>query len=245
MFARPLRSQVAAQRPPRRTARSPDGPAEPGASAGGEPAASRGLDRRPAIREPQRDPLGPRAVLVGAQPLDELPGVDPDRAGEHAGAVRGAGLDRVVLELLQRVPAGPAIPAPGGPSRGAGRCAGGVSWSGPDSGRRARRTRTRRNSSPPPRSRASSSGSSDGHAGSSLKITPGASTPSGSASRFTRRIRLGRLRPPLALDERRHVDAGAVLGLQRAVVLVDDELDQPFHECRRSAPGPRAWRSRG
>ena len=41
---------------------------------------------------------------------------------------------------------------------------------------------------------------------------------------------LGRLGSPLALDERRHVHAGAVLGLQRAVVAIDDERDQPLHE---------------
>ena len=37
---------------------------------------------------------------------------------------------------------------------------------------------------------------------------------------------LGRLLPPLALDVRGHVDPGPVLGLQRAVVLADDQLDQ-------------------
>ena len=41
---------------------------------------------------------------------------------------------------------------------------------------------------------------------------------------------LGRLRAPLALHVRRHVAAGAVLGLQRAVVLVHHELHQLLHE---------------
>ena len=41
---------------------------------------------------------------------------------------------------------------------------------------------------------------------------------------------LGRLRPPLALHIRGHVDPGPVLGLERAVVLVDDQLDQAAHE---------------
>jgi hypothetical protein len=37
---------------------------------------------------------------------------------------------------------------------------------------------------------------------------------------------------PLVADERRHVDAGAVFGLQRAVVLVDDQRDEVGHERR-------------
>ena len=37
---------------------------------------------------------------------------------------------------------------------------------------------------------------------------------------------------PLRLDERRHVPAGAVLGLQRAVVLLHDELDDVVDEAR-------------
>ena len=41
---------------------------------------------------------------------------------------------------------------------------------------------------------------------------------------------LGGLGAPLALDERRHVAPGAVLGLQRAVVLVDDQVDEVVHE---------------
>src|SRR6201999_3316059 len=53
----------------------------------------------------------PLAVLLGAQFLDKLAGVDPDRAGELAGAVRGAGLQRLVLELLQP------RPRPGRPGR--------------------------------------------------------------------------------------------------------------------------------
>ena len=41
---------------------------------------------------------------------------------------------------------------------------------------------------------------------------------------------LRRRLPPLALYIRGHVDAGAVLGLERAVVLADDQLDQLRHE---------------
>ncbi len=42
----------------------------------------------------------------------------------------------------------------------------------------------------------------------------------------------GGLRAPFRLDERRHVETGTVLGLQRAVVLADDEIDEFFHEGR-------------
>ena len=42
---------------------------------------------------------------------------------------------------------------------------------------------------------------------------------------------LGRLWSPFALDVGRHVAAGPVLGLQGAVVLVDDQRDQPRHEA--------------
>ena len=44
---------------------------------------------------------------------------------------------------------------------------------------------------------------------------------------------------PLVADERRHVDAGAVLGLERAVVLVDDQRDQIGHERRVPVPVAR------
>src|SRR4029077_7044903 len=42
----------------------------------------------------------------------------------------------------------------------------------------------------------------------------------------------GGLRTPLRLDEWRHVETGTVLGLERAVVLADDEIDEFFHESR-------------
>ena len=66
--------------------------------------------------------------------------------------------------------------------------------------------------------------------GSRLRSTPGARTPAGSASSLTRHIRRRRLLAPLALDVRGHVHPGPVLGLQRAVVLAEDQLDQLRHE---------------
>src|SRR4029077_12339134 len=40
----------------------------------------------------------------------------------------------------------------------------------------------------------------------------------------------GGLRTPFRLDERSHVETGTVLGLERAVVLADDEIDEFCHE---------------
>ena len=70
-----------------------------------EAGAARPLDRAPPLRRPQRQPIrrASRAALA-AQLLDQLAGVDPDRAGELAGAVGGAGLERVVLVLLEQGP---------------------------------------------------------------------------------------------------------------------------------------------
>ena len=68
------------------------------------------------------------------------------------------------------------------------------------------------------------------HAGVGFKTTPGASTASGSASSLYTPHQLGRVLAPLALYVGRHVDPGAVLGLQRAVVLAEDQLDQALHE---------------
>src|SRR5262249_3793813 len=48
------------------------------------------------------DALLARAVLTDAQILDQLARVDRHRAGVHAGPIRGARLDRVVLILLEQ-----------------------------------------------------------------------------------------------------------------------------------------------
>ncbi len=58
----------------------------------------------------------------------------------------------------------------------------------------------------------------------------GAEDPVGVGEQLDPPHHLGRLGSPLALDERRHVHAGPVLGLQRAVVAIDDQRDQPLHE---------------
>ena len=66
--------------------------------------------------------------------------------------------------------------------------------------------------------------------GSRLRTTPGDEHPVGIGEPLHPPHQLGRLRAPLALHVRRHVHAGPVLGLQRAVVLVDDQRDQALHE---------------
>ena len=42
----------------------------------------------------------------------------------------------------------------------------------------------------------------------------------------------GGLCAPFRLEERRHIEAGAVLGLQRTVVFADDEIYELVHERR-------------
>ena len=66
--------------------------------------------------------------------------------------------------------------------------------------------------------------------GSLLRMTPGFSRPCGIDERLEALHDLVRVRPPLGLDERRHVAAGAVLGLQRAVVALHHQLDDIVHE---------------
>ena len=100
-----------------------------------------------------------------AQFLDQLAGVDPDRAGELAGAVGGAGLERRRTRTPRAAPRAPASPRAGGRSPAAARSAGAASSSGCGSGRPARRSRTRRRSSPTPRSPASFSGCAGGRRG--------------------------------------------------------------------------------
>ena len=50
--------------------------------------------------------------------------------------------------------------------------------------------------------------------------------------RFDAAHQAGGLASPFHLDEGRHVAAGAVLGLERAVVFVDDEFAYLIHEAR-------------
>ena len=186
------------------------------------------LDPLPSARAARRRPRRPSGAPA-AQLLDELAGVDAERAGERAGAVGGAGLEPVVLVLVEQ-------------PRSTGEPAG---W------RAISRRRTIRWRGVVVRSRLGQTGSQNPHStqvvtasstrgvvfrfsrwqpGSRLRTTPGPSTPPGSARRLIRHIISVAVRAPLALDERRHVDAGAVLGLERAVVAVEDELDELRHE---------------
>ena len=165
-----------------------------------------------------------------AQLLDQLAGVDPDRAGELAGAVGGAGLER---RRTRTPPAAPAAPAsPSGwraiSRRRTIRCRGVVV-----------RLRLGQTGSQKPHSTQVVADSSIGGVvfrlrrwtpGSRLRTTPGREHAVGVGELLHPPHQLGRLLPPLALDVRGHVDPGAVLGLQRAVVLVDDQLDQAAHE---------------
>ena len=63
-----------------------------------------------------------------------------------------------------------------------------------------------------------------------VRITFGPRMPFGSVSSLIRHIMAGGLCAPFRLDERRHVETGTVLGLERAVVLADDEVDEFLHE---------------
>jgi len=67
--------------------------------------------------------------------------------------------------------------------------------------------------------------------GSSLRITPGLSRPCGSNRCLIARISWTASASPLELDERRDVAAGAVLGLERAVVLLHHHPAQRVHEA--------------
>ena len=196
-----------------------------------EPGARGALDRRPSARRAAAPPARrARECWRAAQRLDQLAGVDPERAGEHAGAVGGAGLERVVLVLARAAPRAPASPA---------------GW------RAISRRRTIRWRGVVVRSRLGQTGSQKPHSTQVVDLLldrrrrlqvaqvdarvvvehdPGREHAVGVGEPLDPPHQLGRLRAPLALDERRHVDPGAVLGLERAVVLVDDQLDQLLHE---------------
>ena len=169
------------------------------------------------------------AWRLAAQFLDQLAGVDPDRAGELAGAVGGAGLERVVLVLLQQRPL----------HRRA------VGW------RAISRRSTIRWRGVVVRLRLGQTGSQKPHstqvgrrlldrrrrlqvaqvdAGVAVEDDARGEHAVGVGELLHPPHQLGRLLPPLALYIRGHVDPGPVLGLERAVVLADDQLDQLRHE---------------
>ena len=63
-------------------------------------------------------------------------------------------------------------------------------------------------------------------------MTPGLSRSSGSNRRLIATHQVGGFLAPFHLDEGRHVAAGAVLGLQRAVVFPDDQIADVVHQPR-------------
>ncbi len=183
------------------------------------------LDRSPALRRRQRRAFGPRRVPLLAQLLDQLAGVDPDRAGELAGAVGGAGVERVVLELLEqgaldgraRRLAGHLAAQHDPLARRRGQVAAGadrLAEAALDAGRRRLLDR---------RSRFEVA---QVDAGVAVEDDAGVEHAVGVGELLDPPHQLGRPLPPLALHIGGHVDPGAVLGLERAVVLADDQLDQ-------------------
>ena len=160
-----------------------------------------------------------------AQFLDQLAGVDPDRAGELAGAVGGAGVERLVLELLQQRPLhrralGLArhLPPQDDPlarrRRQVAARADRLAEAALDAGGRRLLDRRRR-------LQVAQVG-----AGVAVEDDAGGEHAVGVGELLHPPHQLGRLLPPLALYIRGHVDPGPVLGLERAVVLADDQLDQ-------------------
>ena len=193
-------------------------------AAGPQRRAGGALDRCPALRG-QQAPTAPRARCAARlrKSLTSLPVSIPTGQARRQRAVGGAGLDAVVLVLARSAPRARGEPCGW---RAISRRST-IRWRGVVVSWRLGQT----GSQNPHSTQAVASSSIGGvvfrfcrcSPGSRFRITPGPSTPSGSASSLDPPHQLGRLRAPLALDERRHVHAGAVLGLQRAVVLVDDQ----------------------
>ena len=209
--------------------REPAGAAGRRARAGVPPAPAAGraggrLDRRPAARQPQRHPLGARRRAARARsPLTSLPVSIP--TGQASAQVPSAAhvSMRVVLVLARAAPRAPASRPAGAPSRGAARSAG--------AGVVVRSRLGQTGSQKPHSTQAVASGSIGGvvfrlrevDAGVVVQHHARGEHAVGVGERLDPPHQLGRLRAPLALDVRRHVDAGPVLGLQRAVVPVDDQ----------------------
>ena len=188
------------------------------------------LDRAPALRRRQRRLFGALGVAALAQFLDHLARVDPDRASELAGAVGGAGLQRLVLELLQQRPL----------HRRARRLARHLAPQDDPLARGRRQVAARADRLAEATLDAGGRGLLDRRrrfqvaqmdAGVAVEEDVGREDAVGVGQPLHPPHQLGRPLPPLALYIRGHVDPGPVLGLERAVVLADDQLDQLAHEC--------------
>ena len=189
------------------------------------------LDRAPTLRGSQSRLFGPLPMLRRPQLLDHLPGVDPQRAGDLAGAVGRAGLQRVVVELLEQRPLhrralGLArhLPAQDDPlarrRRQVAARADRLAEAALDAGRGPAPLLDRRRRFQVAQVDAGVAAEEDVRREHAVGVGELLHPPH----------QLGRLLPPLAFDVRGHVDPGPVLGLERAVVLADDQLDQAAHE---------------
>ncbi len=194
-----------------------------------EAGAARPLDRGPPLRRPQRRRFGGLGAAIAAQLLDQLAGVDPDRAGELAGAVGGAGVERVVLVLLEQGPL----------QRRAGWLARHLAPQDDPLARRRRQVAARADrlaeaALDAGRRRVLDLGRrlqvAEVGAGVAVENDARGEDAVGVGELLDPPHQLGRPLAPLALDVGRHVDPGPVLGLERAVVLADDQLDQLRHE---------------
>ena len=208
-----------------------------------------GADRRPGELFPGRPPPGdhqrgllpPGRRFGPAETLFQRAGVDLDRARDRAAAVHRAGLDAVVFVFVlqpgqQGRPFGLAghLPAQHDPlPRGGGDVAAGadrLAEAAFDAVHRHVLDRRRRLE----------------------RLQVDAVVAGQDHVRRQHAARVGELLDPphhvrgllapLVADERRHVDAGAVFGLERAVVLVDDQRDEIGH--KRRVPVPVTWSRR-
>ena len=190
---------------------------------------------RPPPGDQQRGLLPPGGRFGAAERLLQRAGVDLDRARDRAAAVHRAGLDAVVLVLVlqpgqQRRPLGLAghLPAQHDPlPRGGGDVATGahrLAEAAFDAVRGGVLDRRRGLE----RLQVDAVVAGQDH----VRRQDAA----GVGELLDPPHHVGGLVAPLVADERRHVDTGAVLGLERAVVLVDDQRDQIGHERRVPLP---------
>ena len=194
-----------------------------------ESQASRPLDGPIALGEREGHRLFAVRALTPAELLHHLPGIDRDRAHAAARSVGGAGLDGVVLVVgHQRLIHGRAL-----------RLASHLATDHDSLARRRRRVATRADGLAEAALDAVRRDLLDLGLGlQMLEVDAGIPVEHDAGVEHAVRIRelldpphhRRRLLAPLAFHVRRHVQPGAVLGLQRAVVLADDQLDQLLHE---------------
>ena len=191
------------------------------------------LDRAPVLGQSQPNLVGRRSGLDRTEFADQSAGVDSDRAGNRACAITGAGLDSVVLVLLLQL----------GEHRRSGRLAGHFTpehdplpWRHGDV--TARTNRFAKSALDALRSICDTLDLRHRFQILQMEFCIAGQDHVRSQNAFRVGELLdpphhgGGLCAPFQLEERRHIETGAVLGLQRAVVLADDEIDEFFHEGR-------------